>query len=129
FYTKDKKPVVIAVGTDRQFKDLCATLGKTSVAQHPSFQTNAARVKNRTALVAALKDGFKAFTRDDLLHQLHEKGVPAGSIRNMQEVFEQQQAQAMVLEEHQDGNLTRCVRTVAFDVAFFSVSDELSKKE
>ncbi len=116
FYSKDNKPVVIAVGTDRQFKDLCAVLGCADVATQADYKINAARVTHRMALVEVLKPYFNTFNRDDLLPLLHKKGVPVGSIRDMREVFELEKAQAMILEEKMEEETTKRVRTVAFQI-------------
>lgn len=116
FYTKDEKAVVIAVGTDRQFQDLCKILGKAEIAQQPQFKTNAARVKNRLELASILKPLFSMYKRDELLPLLHQKGVPVGSIRNMQDVFELEKAQDMILEEEMEGITTQRVKSVAFQM-------------
>ena len=49
------------------------------------------------------------------MEQIHQKSIPAGQIRNMQEVFEQPLAQEMILR-YPDG--TPCVKSVAFDIKF-----------
>lgn len=68
------------------------------------------------ALRDALSPAFQRFDRQTLISRLGEAGVPVGSIRNMQEVFDRPQAQAMVLEERMpDGTLSRRVASVAFD--------------
>ncbi len=115
FYTKDEKPVVLAVGTDRQFVNLCKVL-KCSFDKEPNFETNANRVKNRKDLKDKLESYILNFTRDDLLLQLKENAVPAGAIRNMAEVFEKELAQQMVLSSKMpDGTLSKRVKTVAFN--------------
>ena len=116
FYTSDEKPLVIAVGTDRQFSDLCSVLGDASILENSKFKTNAARVENRLELVGVLKPFFLKFQREELLQLLHEKGVPVGSIRDMQEVFEQKKAQAMILEQDMEGVTTKRVKTLAFQM-------------
>ena len=71
---------------------------------------------HREALQEALAPAFRRQTREEWLRRFAGAGVPVGSIRNMQEVFERPQAQAMVLEEEIAGVKTKRVRTVAFDI-------------
>jgi len=117
FTTKDDKPIILAVGTERQFQSLCAVLDMASLVENELYATNSQRVQNRVALKEALKPAFLQFDRADILEKLTTKGVPAGSIRNMQEVFEMPQTKEMILEqEFEDGTLTKRVKTVAFQM-------------
>lgn len=117
FYTKDDKAIVLAVGTERQFKALCECLSLDELAHKEEFSTNTARVSNRAALRDALAPVIAQVSRDVIMALFHEYGVPAGSIRNMKEVFELPQARKMILEEElPDGRMSRRVRTVAFGV-------------
>lgn len=117
FYTLDNKAIVLAVGTERQFLGLCESLGVPEMAHEEPFYTNAQRVKNRVFLKDRLKPLFRKQERAVLLKKLYQNGVPVGSIRNMQEVFERPLAQQMILEEKgADGQLNRSVKTVAFEL-------------
>lgn len=117
FYTKDKKPIILAVGTERQWRQLCLSLGQTNLMEHEHFKTNQLRVKNRIALKKQLMPFIEQEERALLLAKLHQNGVPVGSIRTMEEVFELPTAQDMVLEEiSSDGLLTKRVKTVAFQM-------------
>ena len=46
--------VVVAVGNDRQFQDLCGAIGAGDVAAEPDFATNPLRVAHRARLAEAL---------------------------------------------------------------------------
>ena len=117
FLTRDQKALVIAAGTERQFQTLCRCLQLPELPNDDRFSTNAQRVKNREALNTFLSRSFLEYTREEALQILLAEEVPAGCIRNMQEVFEQPKAQAMVLEEPgPGGERTKRVKTVAFQV-------------
>jgi crotonobetainyl-CoA:carnitine CoA-transferase CaiB-like acyl-CoA transferase len=117
FYCHDNKPIVIAVGTEKHFTLLCESIGHPSLSTDDRFSTNADRVANRPALNELLEPVFKQHTRAEWLNQLQRQGVPVGSIRNMEEVFERPQAQALVLEDElSDGRIGRRVSTVAFSL-------------
>lgn len=115
FYTNDDKPLVLAVGTEKQFLGLCDALEVLELKEHPLFKTNALRVKNRVTLKEILLPIFKKFTRAELLERFNVQQVPGGSVRNMAEVFEMEKAQTMILKNKMpDGRVGRRVKTVAF---------------
>ncbi|MEM9919567.1 MAG: CoA transferase [Bacteroidota bacterium] len=117
FYSKDGRPVVLAAGTERQFEGLCRCLGLEGLKDDPRFVDNASRVRHREALRECLRPAFQHFDRRALMAAFQAEGVPAGSIRNMQEVFELPQAQRMILEQQEgEGYVSRRVRTVAFQI-------------
>ncbi|WP_232798235.1 CaiB/BaiF CoA transferase family protein [Salinibacter altiplanensis] len=97
YETADGPSVVLAVGTDPQFAALCDVLGRPDLADEPRFATNADRVAHRDALHALLADQIQQFDHDALLAELHERGVPVGTVRDMPAVSEQPAAGAMVL--------------------------------
>jgi crotonobetainyl-CoA:carnitine CoA-transferase CaiB-like acyl-CoA transferase len=117
FYTSDDKPIVLAIGTERQFKNLCSVLELSELIINKKYETNAARVRNRNSLKTVLAKAIKNYERADILNQLKKQKVPVGSIRNMAEVFETETAQRMILREIlPDGTVTERVRTVVFEI-------------
>lgn len=117
FYTKNKKALVLAVGTEKQFQALCRVLEIPELADQELYHTNIARVQNRTLLNEQLAAQILRFEAGDLMQSFLEANVPAGLIRNMQEVFETDTAREMVLSEQKaDGTLSKRVKTVAFTI-------------
>lgn len=110
FYSQDKKPLVLAIGTDRQFAGLCGVLGITEVAQNETFRQNRGRVLNRDELNTKLSAEIGKWTRKALLTELDKLHIPAGAINNMQDLFETPQAKAMLL----DNNGAPGLKQVAF---------------
>jgi len=116
FDTLDEKPLVIAAGTEQQFRALCRQLELEGLATQTGFATNAARVRHRTSLYRHLAPAFRQRKRSEWLELLGTQGIPVGAIRDMQEVFEWPQARNMILEGTlPDGRASRVVRTVAFE--------------
>lgn len=111
------KQIVLAVGTERHFALLCEILGNPSLSLNAEYATNATRVQNRVQLLSILNKLAAKFSGDDLLAQLHAAKVPAGAILNMQQVFENTAAQAMIIEEEMEGMQTKRVKTVGFDIS------------
>ena len=117
FLTKDDKTIVLAVGTEKQFENLCKCLGAQELLIEPHFQTNTERVQNRGALVKALEAYILQFEQKELLKSMEKWGVPAGAIKNMQEVFEEPSTQNMILEEKlDDGTISKRVKTTVFEL-------------
>ena len=112
----DGKQIVLAIGTERQFALMCEVLGHPALAKAEVYSGNSGRVKNREQLIKDLNKFSVNFTGEDLLQKLHSAKIPAGAVLNMQQVFENPKARAMVLEEVVDGNITKRVKTVAFSI-------------
>ena len=105
--------VVIAVGSDAQFRALCAVLGLGDLGAAPLAATNAARVENRQQVIARLQAALATWQRDALLDALLRAGVPAGPINTVAEAFADAQlaARQMVYRvTSRDGELVPAVR-------------------
>ncbi len=61
------------------------------------FATNADRVQNGPAVRAAVEQAFAEWTTADLLARLSEIGVPSGEVKNLQQVYEWDQARSQGL--------------------------------
>ncbi|MEW5845620.1 MAG: CaiB/BaiF CoA-transferase family protein [Bacteroidota bacterium] len=117
FYTRDGKPLVLAVGSDKQFAELCSILGKPELAADERFATNFNRVKNRAACNEAVQSLIAQFDRDPLLAELEKRSVPAGGVYNMKEVFEIPEVQDLVMDgKTTSGMPIKGLRTVAFSM-------------
>lgn len=95
--------IIIATGNDAQFTRLCAVLGLPGLAQAPDYRSNADRIANREALTAQLGAVTRAWGRDALLSALEAKGVPAGPINDMADVFADPQVIARGLRIEPEG--------------------------
>lgn len=84
-------PFIVAVGNDRQFAGLCRAIEAPEVAEDPRFARNSDRVAHREALTARLAAAIAPFQRAALLARLEERGVPAGPINTVAQVFENPQ--------------------------------------
>ncbi len=117
YTSSDGFPVLLAVGTERQFRQLCACLGLEFLLENIDYQSNTARVSNREALNAILAEAISKHSLDDLMQTFKVAGVPAARIRDMKQVFDIPTAREMVLGETlEHGGETSRVRTVAFRV-------------
>jgi crotonobetainyl-CoA:carnitine CoA-transferase CaiB-like acyl-CoA transferase len=112
FETADNAQIVLACGTERQWKNLCDVLNLSDLKTDNLFKTNALRVQNRQKLLIILRGCISVFEREVLLELLKKNNVPAGAIRAMNEVFEHPLAQGMILENGEE----KRVKTVAFKI-------------
>ena len=117
FTTKDNQLIVLAIGNNKHFKLLLEALKAAHFFENKLYENNQVRVINRIALSNDLAPYFKNYTKTNLLHIFKEKGIPAGSINNLKEVFGQDSAQKLILEENIDGVHTKRVKTTVFKIS------------
>ncbi len=122
FRTSDDKEIVLAVGTEKQFQELCDVIGMPELAQDPKFSKNYYRVINKTEINGLIQNHIAKYTRDEILKRLDDKRIPAGGVFNMQEVFEIPETKPMLLHgKYENGMEIKGVRHIAF-----TTSDNLS---
>lgn len=114
----DGQILLLAVGTERQFSNLCTVLGLENLAQNTDFQTNKARVIHREQLNKFLSEQISKLNLQDAIDLLRKAAVPAARIRDMKSVFEMPAAQQMILEaKTEDGTTTKRLKTIAFKIS------------
>jgi crotonobetainyl-CoA:carnitine CoA-transferase CaiB-like acyl-CoA transferase len=87
-YSTGDRPLVLAVGNDRQFRTLGAVLGLAPIADDPRFATNPARVQHRAELRRELEAVLTARGASDWYRDLTAAGVPCGPINDVAAAFE-----------------------------------------
>ena len=90
--------IIIAVGTDRQFKEYCAIIGVPNLADDERFKTNRGRVENRKALIPLLVPPMKARTTAQWVDAFEAAAVPCGPINTIDEMFTDPQVLARGLQ-------------------------------
>jgi len=114
FTCADGKQLVLAIGSERQFLELCNVLEFPSLPSESRFVSNQNRVMNRSELYTLLEKRFVTKERSEWMKLLHHNQVPAGAIRAMDEVMENPSAVKMIREEVIDGQPTRRLSSIAF---------------
>jgi crotonobetainyl-CoA:carnitine CoA-transferase CaiB-like acyl-CoA transferase len=110
--------LMLAVGNDRQFAATMACLGRGELADDARFASNAARIRNRDALIELMTAEFRSHGTVYWLDELAGRGVPAGPINTIAEVFSETYAKERELVRpirHTNG---KDVQTVANPVRF-----------
>jgi crotonobetainyl-CoA:carnitine CoA-transferase CaiB-like acyl-CoA transferase len=80
--------IVLAVGNDRQFRDLCEALGAALLVDEERFATNPARVENRDELRPRLEAALAARPAEEWVELLRARRVPAGVVNDVGAAFE-----------------------------------------
>jgi crotonobetainyl-CoA:carnitine CoA-transferase CaiB-like acyl-CoA transferase len=97
FATKDGY-IIMAVATDRQFKEYCAIIGLPGLAEDERFRLNRGRVVNRDELIPMLIDPMKTRTTAEWVAAFESAAIPCGPINTIDQVFTSEQVLARGLQ-------------------------------
>ncbi|HWU25338.1 MAG TPA: CaiB/BaiF CoA-transferase family protein [Rhizomicrobium sp.] len=85
FVCKDGRYVIVGAFTREFWQRLAKTVGHAEWITDTRFATNAARLANRSALVSALEEIFRARTRDEWIAVLGDADIPASPLLELHE--------------------------------------------
>jgi crotonobetainyl-CoA:carnitine CoA-transferase CaiB-like acyl-CoA transferase len=91
--------LAFAAGNDLQWGKFCKAIGKDGWALDERFSTNPARVKNRIELIGLLDALFTTRTVAEWLAICEKAGIPAASIKTIDEVLADPQVRAREMVE------------------------------
>ena len=87
--------LVIAVGSDAQWRGCCRALGLAHLTADPGLATNSGRLTRRETVVAAIAARIAERSAADWQAALGAEGVPCGVIRSVAEALERVEASAL----------------------------------
>ena len=87
-YDAGDRPLLIAVGNDKQFHTLVRLLGIEHLATDPRFADNPSRATHREELRALLEEVLKTQPGTHWVELLSTQGVPSGLVNTLPEAFE-----------------------------------------
>lgn len=105
--------LIIAVGNDQQFANLCTLLERPQWVDDPRYATNSARVTNRQQLCQKITQILKFRSTDDWLAALEKNKVPCGPINRLDQVFKDPQIMSRKMLLSQPHKAAGQVSTVA----------------
>ena len=114
FETKDQDLITFAIGSDVHFGKLCEFLGLVKLVKDNKYNSNQSRVLNRIELQKILQDKISSIPTNELLNAMLAMNVPAGKVKNLAEVFEDQNVKERILSESIAGSETKRVSSIAF---------------
>jgi len=80
--------IILAVGNDTQFRDLCQALEMPALSVDERFAKSFDRVRNREALIAILAEPMRRHTMMQWVEIFEKNNVPCGPIYPLDQVFE-----------------------------------------
>jgi crotonobetainyl-CoA:carnitine CoA-transferase CaiB-like acyl-CoA transferase len=87
FHAADQ-PIVIAVGSDAQWRACALALGLDELRDDPALAANAGRLEHRDRLVARIEEAVRARAAAHWLERLAAAGVPAGVVKTVLQALE-----------------------------------------
>jgi CoA:oxalate CoA-transferase len=84
-------PIIIAVGSDKQWLQLCQLLQAPDLAEAPEYRTGKLRTQNRDRLKAELEHLLEHRPGTEWVEQFRTAGIPAGPIYDYRQAFEDPQ--------------------------------------
>ncbi|MBP0443798.1 CoA transferase [Roseomonas sp. SSH11] len=79
--------ILVACGSDGQFRALCTLLGREDLANDPRYATNAGRLRDRRRLELEIAHAIAPWRAAELLAAMAEAGVPGGPINTIDQVL------------------------------------------
>lgn len=122
--------VMLAVGNDGQFAQLCQATGLPELAQDPRFSTNAERTRHRVELERLLEPAMQHKTIDEWIVLGEQYGFPCGPINTIDRVFADPQIRArnMVVRTEEGFDLVaNPIRFSATPINHYQSPDSLQK--
>ena len=108
--------LLVTVGTDAQFKKLCATIGLPALATDNRFAENNDRFANDDILHVLLEEKFVTRGRHEWWRLLREANVPAAPVQTLEEAVAHPQTVASgILQHGPDGTHLVVGLPVTFD--------------
>ncbi|MGC9169797.1 MAG: CaiB/BaiF CoA transferase family protein [Thermoproteus sp.] len=100
FKAGDGRYFIVAVGTEKLWRDFCRAIGREDLADDPRFETNDKRVINRGLLEKELERVFSQRPASHWVEILRAAGIPAAPIYNIAEALsdENTRERGMLLE-------------------------------
>lgn len=83
--------VIVAVGNNRQFAAFCGWLELDELVSDPRFVDNPDRNRHRVELAGLLQEKLRTKTRSETLEALPALGVPAATINDIGQAFDEPQ--------------------------------------
>lgn len=118
------KPVIVAVGNDRQFAAFAAVLGHPEWAADARFKLNRDRIDNRDTLVALIVEALAPQSADHWLAAIEAVGVPVGPVNDLAQAFADPQVAARGLLVEVDHPVAGRIPTVAQPMKFSKTAPE-----
>jgi len=86
--------VIVAIGSESQFKNFCHAVGRKDLLAHPHYLNNEVRVLHREEVLTEMNKIIGSQAKAYWLEKLEKVGVPTGLVNTLDETFEDPQVKA-----------------------------------
>ena len=94
YMCKDGKYIVIAANSDSIFKRFMNAIGRTDLAENPTYLNNQGRAQNAEYLDDIIEEWTKRYPQKEVQRILDEAGVPVGPIYSIEDIVNDEHFQA-----------------------------------
>lgn len=111
FETADKKFVMLAVGNDKEFQNLCKSLSIENLAYDERFSTNPKRVENRKILKPLLAEKILQKNQMEWIELWNELKIPCAPVNDVKTILNSEYAKDLIF--YHEG-VPKGLKTIAF---------------
>ncbi|AWB33202.1 CaiB/BaiF CoA transferase family protein [Orrella marina] len=119
--------IIMAVGNDSQFADMCRSVGLPELSEDPRFKVQSNRVRNRLELIPILDKAMLQHTMLEWVEIFEKNNVPCGPIYTLDQVFEDEQVKHRHMKTELNHPLGVNVPTVANPIRMSDTPIQLRK--
>jgi crotonobetainyl-CoA:carnitine CoA-transferase CaiB-like acyl-CoA transferase len=94
YMCKDGKYIVIAANSDSIFSRFMNAIGRTDLAENPTYSNNQGRAQNAEYLDDIIEEWTKRYPQKEVQRILDEAGVPVGPIYSIEDIVNDEHFQA-----------------------------------
>lgn len=113
FVCKDKTMLTFAIGTDKQFADLCSLL---NIPHYSDFSDNIKRVKNREHLYKILQQEIQKYDSRDLYQNALQNNIPVAIIKDIAQVINHPATQKLIKPVYFNNQTYNIITSIAFEM-------------
>lgn len=115
FLSKDGKPILISIQSEREWRALCEhVLGRPDALDDPRFSNGVARVKYRPATDGMVADVFASLSRDVLIARLTEADIAFAEVNDLSDMLHHPHLRRVTIET-ENGPITYSAPAAIFD--------------
>ncbi len=116
FETKDHQLITFAIGSDKQFSELCKILELSDISNDVHFSSNLNRVKNREQLYEILQSKIKDSTSEHIYNECINHDVPVAIIKDIENVLKHPLTQRLIKPAIIENHMVNIITSVAFEI-------------
>ncbi|GAB4201671.1 MAG: CaiB/BaiF CoA-transferase family protein [Bacteroidia bacterium] len=116
FETKDNKLITFAIGTDKQFFQLCEVLEAKEIGSNEAYSSNINRVLNRQKLYEELQMKVKNFVAEYIYEKCINHQIPVAIIKDIEDVMKNSVTQRLIKPVMIDNQSFNVITSIAFEM-------------